>query len=277
MSWLKGTVTFRWSQGHNDNTPSNDHKCDIPDSKVHGTNMGPTWVLSVSAGPHVGPINLALRDVMSWLNGCHSLRMWSSASVVTIKTLWRRASRSISSVGSSHPSSSTISRRRPASRASAGRVVVRGMWDIYKEFMMTSWHGNRCKDTIYTIIIKCFCTNFSIMPKFVFLQWFVFSPLQIVHHVMCSIPWPMLMVPPPPPPSPPITTTHPPTPDQSVHPWSYPFSRNKEVFFNKMRGFVKLRKRGKFKRTVDIEIRSTWKDDLIWGWWNYSRFHKKGT
>ena len=29
-----------------------------PDSKVHGTNMGPTRVLSVPDGPHVGPMNL---------------------------------------------------------------------------------------------------------------------------------------------------------------------------------------------------------------------------
>ena len=32
-----------------------------PDSKVHGTNMGPTWVLSAPDGPHVGPMNLAIR------------------------------------------------------------------------------------------------------------------------------------------------------------------------------------------------------------------------
>ena len=30
-------------------------------SKVHGANMGPTWVLSAPDGPHVGPINLAIR------------------------------------------------------------------------------------------------------------------------------------------------------------------------------------------------------------------------
>ena len=30
----------------------------IPDSKVHGGNMGPTWVLSAPAGPHVGPWTL---------------------------------------------------------------------------------------------------------------------------------------------------------------------------------------------------------------------------
>ena len=32
-----------------------------PDSKVHGANMGPTWVLSAPDGPHIGPMNLAIR------------------------------------------------------------------------------------------------------------------------------------------------------------------------------------------------------------------------
>ena len=32
-----------------------------PDSKDHGTNMGPTWVLSAPDRPHVGPLNLAIR------------------------------------------------------------------------------------------------------------------------------------------------------------------------------------------------------------------------
>ena len=34
----------------------------IPDNKVHGANMRPTWVLSAPDGPHVGPVNLAIRD-----------------------------------------------------------------------------------------------------------------------------------------------------------------------------------------------------------------------
>ena len=34
----------------------------IPDSEVHGANIGPTWVLSAPAGPHVDPMNLAIRD-----------------------------------------------------------------------------------------------------------------------------------------------------------------------------------------------------------------------
>ena len=35
--------------------------CIYPDSKIHGTNIGPTWVLSSPGGPHVGPMNLAIR------------------------------------------------------------------------------------------------------------------------------------------------------------------------------------------------------------------------
>ena len=34
----------------------------IPESKAHGANMGPTWDLSAPDGPHVGPINLVIRD-----------------------------------------------------------------------------------------------------------------------------------------------------------------------------------------------------------------------
>ena len=40
-----------------------------PDSKVHGANMGPTWVLSAPDEPHVGPMNLAISvsPQLSWL------------------------------------------------------------------------------------------------------------------------------------------------------------------------------------------------------------------
>ena len=34
------------------------------DNKVHGANMGPTWVLSAPDGPHVGPMNLAIWESM---------------------------------------------------------------------------------------------------------------------------------------------------------------------------------------------------------------------
>ena len=38
------------------------HLIATPDRKVHGANTGPTWVLSAPGGPHVGPMNLAIRD-----------------------------------------------------------------------------------------------------------------------------------------------------------------------------------------------------------------------
>ena len=39
----------------------------IPDSKVHGANMGPTWDLSAPDGPHVGPMNLAIWDLIRYV------------------------------------------------------------------------------------------------------------------------------------------------------------------------------------------------------------------
>ena len=49
-----------------------------PDSKVHGANMGPTWVLPAPDGPHVGPMNLANWGVhyveVNILNGLRILR-----------------------------------------------------------------------------------------------------------------------------------------------------------------------------------------------------------
>ena len=41
----------------------------FPDSKVHGANMGPTWVLLAHDGPHVGPMNLAIGVVMMTWHG----------------------------------------------------------------------------------------------------------------------------------------------------------------------------------------------------------------
>ena len=35
-----------------------------PDSKVHGDNMGPIWGRQDPGGPHVGPMNFAIRVVI---------------------------------------------------------------------------------------------------------------------------------------------------------------------------------------------------------------------
>ena len=46
-----------------------------PDSKVHGANMGPIWVLLTPDGPHVGPMDLAIRD-FTWMECV--IYLWTS-------------------------------------------------------------------------------------------------------------------------------------------------------------------------------------------------------
>ena len=51
----------------------------IPDSQVHGANMGPNWVLSAPDGPHVDPMNLASGDILCFhmaSQGHNELRHW---------------------------------------------------------------------------------------------------------------------------------------------------------------------------------------------------------
>ena len=43
----------------------------IPDSKVHGANMGPIWGRQDPGGPHVGPVNFAIWDMSLWKLSLH--------------------------------------------------------------------------------------------------------------------------------------------------------------------------------------------------------------
>ena len=45
-----------------------------PDNKVHGANMGPTWVLSAPDGPHVDPITLAIWEGINLYTSYGSLK-----------------------------------------------------------------------------------------------------------------------------------------------------------------------------------------------------------
>ena len=42
-----------------------------PDSKVHGDNMGPTWVLSSPGGPHVGAMDPLLSYTANTMRPSH--------------------------------------------------------------------------------------------------------------------------------------------------------------------------------------------------------------
>ena len=48
----------------------------FPDNKVHGANMGPTLVLSTPDGPHVCPMNLAMRIYIWTRHGQGSLNIY---------------------------------------------------------------------------------------------------------------------------------------------------------------------------------------------------------
>ena len=52
------------------------HQIAVPESKVYGANMGPTWVLSAPDGLHAGSMNLGIKDVMSLIHN-RLLRGWS--------------------------------------------------------------------------------------------------------------------------------------------------------------------------------------------------------
>ena len=42
---------------------SSDDIYEAPDTKVHGAYMGPTWGRQDPGGPHVGPMNVAIKGV----------------------------------------------------------------------------------------------------------------------------------------------------------------------------------------------------------------------
>ena len=56
-----------------------------PDSKVHGANMGPIWVLSAPDGPHVGPMAFAIRACLQWY-----LLVWSRVIITSEKSHWEQ-------------------------------------------------------------------------------------------------------------------------------------------------------------------------------------------
>ena len=50
---------------------------DIPDSKVHGANMGPIWGWQDPGGPHVGPMNF-----------CRLGLVWCASAVIMLANIW---------------------------------------------------------------------------------------------------------------------------------------------------------------------------------------------
>ena len=59
----------------------------IPDSKVHGTNMGPIWGRQDPGGPHVGPMNFAIWNLYkhNYVHGYHRLIRWEMMIIIEWK------------------------------------------------------------------------------------------------------------------------------------------------------------------------------------------------
>ena len=61
------------------------------DSKAHGANMGPTWVLAAPDGPHVYPMNLAIRVVIvvRWSAPIDNMRRHQRIFFINHAEFWR--------------------------------------------------------------------------------------------------------------------------------------------------------------------------------------------
>ena len=55
----------------------------LPDSKVHGANMGPIWGRQDPGGPHVGPMNLAI-----WVEYMYSKCHMIAKTAKQINIMW---------------------------------------------------------------------------------------------------------------------------------------------------------------------------------------------
>ena len=51
-----------WQAWYQHKSQHTNNPRDVPDSKVHGANICPTWVLSSPDGPHVGPMTPAIMN-----------------------------------------------------------------------------------------------------------------------------------------------------------------------------------------------------------------------
>ena len=77
MIWISNYIhCFMWDVSTHAR-PNFDRDWNYPDSKVHGANMGPIWVLSAPDGPHIGPMNLAIRvGLHRWVITSHINNGW---------------------------------------------------------------------------------------------------------------------------------------------------------------------------------------------------------
>ena len=93
-----------------------------PDSKVHGANMGPSWVLSAPTGPHVGPMNFVIGE-----GPLESRSMYNMAAVI------HSAKTPLIAIGSGRKGTHCIKGNRTHERA------ITGLLPLTLRCIVTSW------------------------------------------------------------------------------------------------------------------------------------------
>ena len=124
---------------------------DFPESKVHGANMGPICSLSVPDGPHVGPMNLAIRayqdQVIYTQTGDH-LKFGKRHSSSTASQFWNRAQKSFITVfadGIAHK----------VYRPSAGTVPTQGFFNVFRSLTILNTFSSQFVTDVAICDGKC--------------------------------------------------------------------------------------------------------------------------
>ena len=154
-----------------------------PDSKIHGANMGPTWVLSAPDGPHVGPMNLAIRDALKHHAGspvqiCENRCLHASSSLFCIYCCmrWSNLRHHMAFGDTRHDTNNmayamvTYSLRPVCGGRTATLVpqIVRGPYDFYANRTATSWFSAHSKVIASLTSFLNFTLNFfseTAMPQ----------------------------------------------------------------------------------------------------------------
>ena len=63
----------------------------IPDSKVHGANMGPIWDWEDPGGSHVGPMTFAIWDMHK--TGLVTILIWGALFLINLNNKWKNNSK----------------------------------------------------------------------------------------------------------------------------------------------------------------------------------------
>ena len=137
----------------------------IPDSKVHGANMGPIWGRQDPGGPHVGPMNFAIWDA---LRVYHDSVMWIfCVCLIKLSFSWksfvfkflRFCTVVLISDVCYRRSHDTYRVLRMINKTSSGEQ----RWDIW---YWSCFHGNHCLSYFSSFILSACYSNITMSSEY---------------------------------------------------------------------------------------------------------------